>query len=131
MPRSKSCSDRVFLTLKAACCLALVATAAGGCQKSPSSSAPAAPADPQATLYARGQRAYQTYCIACHNSDPKRPGVVGPDVFGSSRELLEARVLRNEYPAGYKPKRSSSAMVAVPQAKDDIEALTVFLNTGR
>jgi mono/diheme cytochrome c family protein len=121
MPRSRSCFNPL-VSLTAACCL--LVGAAGGCQKSPSSSAPAEP-EP---LAKRGQRAYQTYCIACHNSDPKRDGVVGPAIQGSSRELVEARVLRNEYPPGYKPKRTSKAMVAIPQAKDEIDALTAYLN---
>ena len=43
-------------------------------------------------------------------------------------ELLEARVVRGEYPPGYEPKRKSKAMVPLPQVKADIPALHAFLN---
>lgn len=77
---------------------------------------------------ARGKAVYMANCIACHSTDPKSAGALGPDVAGSSRELLEARILRAEYPAGYTPKRSTKVMVAIPTLKDEIDALFAFLN---
>lgn len=84
--------------------------------------------DSKAALVARGQTVYQANCIACHNADPRKPGAVGPDVFGSSRELLEARVLRSQYPAGYQPKRKTKMMAALPHLQGEIEALHEYLN---
>jgi mono/diheme cytochrome c family protein len=78
-------------------------------------------------LVERGQRVYMANCIACHNPDPTQAGGIGPDVAGSSKELIEARVLRAEYPPGYKPKRDTHAMIALPFLKDDIDALAAFL----
>lgn len=82
---------------------------------------------PAQTLAERGRIIYQGSCTACHNSDPKKDGALGPAVFGSSLELLEARVMRGEYPAGYKPKRDSKVMVPLPQLKKDLPALREYL----
>jgi hypothetical protein len=43
------------------------------------------------------------------------------------RELLEARILRADYPAGYKPKRDTRQMVAFPQLAPHIDALAAYL----
>jgi mono/diheme cytochrome c family protein len=83
----------------------------------------------QPTLAEAGKVVYMSRCIACHNPDPHQAGSVGPDVYGSSRELIEARVLRAEYPAGYKPKSESHLMVAMPDLADKIDALYAFLNS--
>ncbi|MGE3974166.1 MAG: cytochrome c [Bdellovibrionales bacterium] len=89
--------------------------------------------DPQTitaeALITKGRNSYQTNCSACHNMDPKKPGNLGPEVFGASRELIERRVIHGDYPAGYTPKRASKAMVALPHMKNDIEALTAYLNS--
>jgi mono/diheme cytochrome c family protein len=82
----------------------------------------------EATLR-RGRSIYQTQCTSCHGSDPKRAGALGPDVFGSSRELLERRILHGDYPAGHKPKSPSKVMVALPHLKNEIDALTAYLNS--
>lgn len=76
----------------------------------------------------KGSKVYFANCVACHNADPKKDGVIGPAVHGSSKELVEARVLKATYPDGYKPKRETKLMVALPQLKDNIDDLTAFLN---
>lgn len=58
----------------------------------------------------RGRKLYENVCIACHNADPRQPGSLGPPLAGASLELLEAKVLRGEYPSGYTPTRPSRAM---------------------
>ena len=58
----------------------------------------------------RGKTIYENVCTACHNRDPREAGVLGPGVAGASQELLEAKVLRGEYPPGYAPKLPSAAM---------------------
>ncbi len=76
---------------------------------------------------ARGKQVYLAQCIACHNSDPSKDGPLGPAIKGSSRELIEARVLRAAYPPGYKPKRGSSIMKPMPQLAPAIDDLAAFL----
>ena len=74
-----------------------------------------------------GRRVYVANCTACHNPDPTREGTLGPAVAGSSRALLEARVLGGKYPPGYTPKRDSGLMQPLPYLKNDMEALAAYL----
>jgi mono/diheme cytochrome c family protein len=79
-------------------------------------------------LAQQGQRVYMNVCIACHNGVPSQDGAVGPAIAGSPRELIEAKVLRAEYPPGYTPKRPGG--VAMPKFEylaPEIDALTAFL----
>ena len=75
----------------------------------------------------RGRQVYLAQCTACHNSDPSKNGPLGPAVKGSSRELLEARVLRGVYPPGYKPKRGTAIMQPMPQLASALDDLAAFL----
>jgi mono/diheme cytochrome c family protein len=85
--------------------------------------------DPQLSdLANQGRRVYQNVCITCHNGDPTLDGALGPAIAGSSRELLEAKVLRGEYPPGYAPKRAGS--ITMPRfdfLADQIDALAAYL----
>jgi len=78
-------------------------------------------------LVARGKLVYGQACIACHNVDPTLDGPLGPAIAGSSLALVEARVLRAEYPDGYTPKRNTRAMVALPHLEPDVPALAAYL----
>lgn len=75
----------------------------------------------------RGQRTYQNVCIACHAPDPSVDGTLGPAIAGSSLELIEGRVLRNEYPPGYTPKRNSTVMPVFPYLEDKLPDLAAYL----
>ncbi|HZS33951.1 MAG TPA: cytochrome c [Methylomirabilota bacterium] len=75
----------------------------------------------------RGRQIYLAQCTACHAADPAQNGPLGPAVKGSSRELVEARVLRAAYPPGYAPKRTSAIMQPMPQLAGEIDALAAFL----
>jgi mono/diheme cytochrome c family protein len=77
---------------------------------------------------ARGRQIYLASCTACHNADPSLAGPVGPALRGSSRELVEARVIRGAYPPEYTPKRSTSLMQALPQLKGNVDDLTAYLH---
>ena len=68
-----------------------------------------------------------TNCVVCHNPDPNLPGSQGPPIAGSSGELIADRVLYLKYPTGYKPKRTTHAMRALPQLANQIDNLTAFL----
>ena len=84
---------------------------------------------PVSPAVAEGKQVYLANCIACHNQNPKLDGALGPALAGSSQELLEAKVLRNEYPPGYTPKRQSNAMVALPHLAPKIPALAAYLQS--
>ena len=80
------------------------------------------------TPVARGEKVYKNVCLACHAADPTLDGTVGPAIAGSSRELIEARVLRGSYPEGYTPKRNTHAMPQLPHLAGSIDDLTAYLN---
>ena len=75
----------------------------------------------------RGRQVYLAQCIACHNPDPSRAGPVGPPLRGSSRELLEAKILKGTYPPGYTPKRATTVMPPQPPVAPEISNLAAFL----
>src|SRR5438045_3582809 len=102
--------------MRSSTAFALIAASVAGCSPSPS--------DP---VVERGRQVYLAQCTQCHAVDPSQSGPVGPPVKGSSRELLEARILKTSYPPGYKPKRSTSVMPAQPAVAPDIPALAAYL----
>jgi mono/diheme cytochrome c family protein len=58
----------------------------------------------------RGKHYYQNVCIACHAGDPNEDGFLGPALAGTPLEVIEAKVMRGEYPEGYTPKRNTLTM---------------------
>lgn len=105
--------------------LLFVVVALGAWLVTPSCSEPEEPKTPAE----RGRRVYAMFCLACHHADPGKPGIQGPEVAGSSLELLRSKILRNEYPPGYTPKRTTKNMAApMPLTDAQIEELHAFLN---
>jgi mono/diheme cytochrome c family protein len=76
---------------------------------------------------ARGEKIYRNVCVVCHNSNPAQEGSLGPAVAGASRELLEAKLLRGAYPAGYTPKRGSQQMPRFEFLEPNLDDLAAFL----
>jgi mono/diheme cytochrome c family protein len=113
--------------------LAAAALAVGACgQDDTPAPAPAGPGGAPAPGAAAGDRAkgqqvWMANCVACHNPDPARDGALGPAVKGSTPELLEARVLRAEYPPGYTPKRPTKVMPPRPDLQPAIPDLAAYL----
>lgn len=103
----------------------------------PTTTAPSTPPPPPAppveepsdeeALFNRGSAVYAANCIACHNTEPGLDGALGPAIKGASLELLEARIMRNEYPEGYTPKRDTRAMIPLPYLEPDLAALAAYL----
>ena len=77
---------------------------------------------------AKGKKVYLRLCANCHGKDPAWGNFRNPAVTGSSRELLEARILRAAYPPGYKPKKTTKKMPAFPREEPNIDDLYAFLN---
>ena len=76
---------------------------------------------------ARGEKIYRNICVVCHNPNPNQPGPLGPAIAGSSRELLEARLLRGEYPAGYTPQRNTQQMPRFEFLEPNLDDIVAFL----
>ncbi|MCP3983369.1 MAG: cytochrome c [bacterium] len=87
------------------------------------------PDDPATALVRKGRTHFESVCTACHARDPRQPGPVGPEIAGSSLELLRAKVLHNEYPPGYLPKRSTQAMIPLPYLEAELPAIEAYLAT--
>ncbi|HLH78535.1 MAG TPA: hypothetical protein VKV28_17170 [Candidatus Binataceae bacterium] len=78
---------------------------------------------------AQGHAIYVSNCTQCHNPDPNLPGLLGPPVAGSSRELIRDRLANLSYPPGYRPKRNTHQMRAFPELAPDAGALAAFLRS--
>lgn len=87
------------------------------------------PERPLTALEASGKAAYMSNCIACHHPDPKLSGSIGPDIAGSSLELVHMRIMEAKYPVGYTPKRDSKMMAAHPHLEKDIPSIHAYLNS--
>jgi len=79
----------------------------------------------------RGEKIYRNICVACHNADPNLAGGLGPTIAGASRELLEAKVLRGQYPAGYTPQRSTQQMPRFEFLEPNLDDIAAFLAHAR
>jgi mono/diheme cytochrome c family protein len=75
----------------------------------------------------RGRQVYLAQCVSCHGPDPAQAGPIGPQIKGSPKELLEAKVVTGTYPAGYAPKRPTQVMLPLPALAADIPALADYL----
>lgn len=84
---------------------------------------------PLTELESRGKAVYMSTCTACHNPNPRLAGSIGPDLAFSNLDLVQMRVEKAAYPAGYKPKRSSRIMPAFPQLAGDVKAIHAYLNS--
>lgn len=60
--------------------------------------------------------------------DPSQDGPIGPAISGSSKKLLEERILKGDYPPGYQPKKATKIMKPMPHLSKDIEALEAYLS---
>ena len=76
----------------------------------------------------KGKVVYYANCISCHNYNPKKPGSIGPQIYGSSKELLSNKINFGIYPKNYKPKRSTKIMPLQPLLDKEIANLHAFLN---
>ena len=78
---------------------------------------------------AKGKAVYYANCTSCHNYNPKKSGSIGPDIYGSSIELLKNKVLYGKYPKNYQPKMTSGIMPLYPHLNKQISNLHAFLNS--
>jgi mono/diheme cytochrome c family protein len=114
---------QLLIKLNTLLAVAVVILATSACSKD-SDEKSAASKDPD---WERGRAVFIANCVACHNNDPSKDGPIGPAIKGSSKELIEARVLSTSYPPGYKPKRPTKVMPQFPFLKDDLPYLAAYL----
>ena len=76
---------------------------------------------------AKGELIYRNICVVCHNAEPSEEGTLGPAIAHASRELLEAKVVRGEYPEGYTPARDTHQMPQFEYLEPNLDDLTAFI----
>ena len=101
---------------------ALIAIALSACSGESDESA-----DP---TVARGELIYRNVCTVCHNANPDLHGTIGPAIGSASRELLEAKLLRGEYPSGHTPKRDTQQMPRFEYLEPNLGEIAAFLASG-
>lgn len=126
--------------LAGAAALALAGAACSGGEEAPGGPAPgtaaqgSAGSDAVAVAHtgdpAKGEEIYGNICSTCHGGNPNEAGTAGPAIAGSSLELVEAKVIRGEYPPGYAPKRGSKAMPPLPYLKDHVPDIAAYLQAA-
>ncbi len=77
----------------------------------------------------KGRMLYFANCVSCHNNNPRKPGSIGPEVYGVSIDVLTQKIVSGKYPENYRPKRSSKIMPSMPHLNKDISNLHAFINS--
>ena len=77
----------------------------------------------------KGRKVYFANCVSCHNHNPKKPGSIGPAVYGVSIDVLTKKIVSGKYPENYKPKRTSKIMLPMPHLNKNISNLHAFINS--
>jgi len=77
----------------------------------------------------KGRMVYFANCVSCHNNNPKKPGSIGPEVYGASIDVLLQKFVFGKYPENYSPKRTSKIMPLMPHLKKEISNLHAFINS--
>ena len=77
----------------------------------------------------KGRMVYFANCVSCHNNNPKKPGSIGPEVYGASIDVLAQKIVFGKYPENYSPKRTSKIMPLMPHLKKKISKLHAFINS--
>ena len=78
----------------------------------------------------KGRMAYFANCVSCHNNNPKKPGSIGPEVYGASIDVLAQKIVFGKYPENYRPKRTSKLMPLMPHLNKEISNLHAFINSS-
>ena len=78
----------------------------------------------------KGRMVYFANCVSCHNNNPKKPGSIGPEVYGVSIDVLTKKIVSGKYPENYKAKRPSKIMPAMPHLNKEILNLHAFINSS-
>ena len=77
----------------------------------------------------KGRMVYFANCVSCHNNNPKKPGSIGPEVYGVSIDVLTQKIVSGKYPKNYRPKRPSKIMQPMPHLNKEISNLHAFINS--
>ena len=77
----------------------------------------------------KGRMVYFANCVSCHNNNPKKPGSIGPVVYGVPIDVLTQKIVSGKYPENYRPKMTSKIMPLMPHLNSEILNLYAFINS--
>lgn len=72
-----------------------------------------------------GQTLFADNCLSCHGE--RGAGAFGPNIQGSSVELVTAKTQRGTYPKGYKPKHDTNYMPVIKLTEAEIKSIVEYL----
>jgi mono/diheme cytochrome c family protein len=75
-----------------------------------------------------GKIIYANTCAKCHNINPNKSGIIGPDIANSSLELITSKTQKRQYPKNYKPKRKTNVMPIIKLSQKQLESLFKYIN---
>ena len=78
----------------------------------------------------KGRMVYFANCVSCHNNNTKKPGSIGPEVYGVPIDVLTQKIISGKYPKNYRPKRTSKLMPLMPHLNKEISNLHAFINSS-
>lgn len=76
-----------------------------------------------------GKRVYIINCVRCHNSNPNKPGTIGPDLVTTPLEVFRTKVSTGLYPSGYASKRRTRIMPKFPKLKDKTDLIYKYIQS--
>ena len=77
----------------------------------------------------KGRTVYFANCVSCHNNNPKKPGSIGPVVYGVPIDVLTQKIVSGKYSENYRPKRTSKIMPLMLHLNSEISNLYAFINS--
>ena len=81
------------------------------------------------TLIQEGKRIYMSTCAQCHNTNPHKPGSIGPDLYSTPEKVFYTKVPEGKYPEGYKPKRSTKVMPKFKHLTNRIDMIYNYIRS--
>lgn len=76
-----------------------------------------------------GKSLYMNRCCSCHNVNPTKIGAIGPDLAGSSLELITLKTQKKEYPKNYIPKRKTKVMPIIKLTDAQIKNIYEYISS--
>lgn len=83
------------------------------------------------TINEEGRRVYLGTCVKCHNTNPSKPGTIGPDLLSTPLEVFRTKVPTGKYPTGYTPKRKTKVMPKFPHLADKVDFIYNYIQSTK